>query len=434
MAESILAVVMAGGQGGRLRPLTDVRAKPAVAFGGIYRIIDFPLSNCINSDIRRVYVLTQYKSHSLSRHLKAGWSFLSRRLDQFIEEIPAQMQSGDRWYQGTADAVRQNLPLISAQKQRHTLVIPGDHIYKMDYRFMRDFHLSHNASLTIAAIRAPIEDARGRYGVIEVDDNWRMTGFEEKPDQPKPIEGTSDCLASMGIYLFDTELLEQLADTEFNDLSMQWIPQMVAEGKNVYAYDFAANNLIEEYEYDVEDGIRIQRLVPQSSDAGYWRDVGTIEALWSANLDLVSPRPLFNLYGEKWPLFNASTYFPPAKFVHEAPDRTGQAINSIVANGVILSGCLVRNSVLSAGIYVHSYSLIENSVMFGGTISGGKVTETVIGRGCRIRNAIIDKNVELRAGMVVGYDRQADLDHGFAVHPIGNGDDYIVVVPGNMRL
>ena len=431
MAQDILAVIMAGGQGGRLRPLTDLRAKPAVPFGGIYRIIDFSLTNCINSDIRKIFVLTQYKSNSLSRHLKSGWDFLSRRLDQYIEEIPAQMQSGDRWYQGTADAVRQNMPLIQSANQRYTLVIPGDHIYKMDYRFLRDFHASQEASLSVSAIRVPIEEARGRYGVMEVDENWRIIGFEEKPEHPKAIPGTGDCLASMGIYLFNTSLLRRLNENHVDDLSLQWIPQMVRDGARIYAYDYARLNQIQEYEYVVEDGERSRRLVPQSSDAGYWRDVGTIEALWSANLDLVSPRPLFNLYGEKWPLFSTSGFFPPAKFVHELPGRTGQANNSIVADGVILSGCLVRNSVLSSGLYVHSYSVIENSVLFGGSLSGGGLRETVIGRGCRIRNAIIDKNVELRAGMVVGYDRQQDIDHGFFVHPIGDGSDYVVVIPGN---
>jgi glucose-1-phosphate adenylyltransferase len=434
MAEDILAFVMAGGVGGRLRPLTDARAKPAVPFGGVYRIIDFPLSNCINSDIRQVYVLTQYKSHSLSRHLKSGWNFLSRRLDQFIDEIPAQMQRGRHWYEGTADAIRQNMHLVHGMHPRHVLVLPGDHIYKMDYRLMRDFHVERGATLTIAAVRINAAEARGRYGVMEVDDQWRIIGFEEKPDQPKTLPNSTDCLASMGVYLFETSDLGALIDNEINDLSQQLVPRMVASGTPVYAYDFAMHNCIEEYEYSTREGRRERHLVPMSSDAGYWRDVGTVEALWSANLDLVAPHPSFNLYGEKWPIFNDAPHFPPAKFVHELPDRTGQAHNAIVADGVILSGCLVRNSILSPGTYVHSYSLIESSILFGGSISGGRVTETVIGRGCRIRNAVVDKNVSLSANTVIGYDKAEDEARGLSVHPINDGPGHIVVVPRGKRL
>jgi glucose-1-phosphate adenylyltransferase len=276
MAEDILAFVMAGGIGGRLRPLTDARAKPAVPFGGVYRIIDFPLSNCINSDIRQIYVLTQYKSHSLSRHLKSGWNFLSRRLDQFIDEIPAQMQRGRHWYKGTADAIRQNMHLVQSTQPRHVLVLPGDHIYKMDYRLMRNFHVERGATLTIAAVRIPASEARGRYGVMQVDDQWRIVGFEEKPDDPKTLPNSTDCLASMGVYLFDTSNLGVLIDNDLNDLSQQIIPRMVDSGVPVFAYDFAIHNCIEEYEYISMDGHRERHLVPMSSDAGYWRDVGTI--------------------------------------------------------------------------------------------------------------------------------------------------------------
>ena len=433
MAEDILAFVMAGGVGGRLRPLTDVRAKPAVPFGGIYRIIDFPLSNCINSDIRRIFVLTQYKSHSLARHLKTGWNFLSRRLDQYIDEVPAQMQMGRHWYEGTADAIRQNMRLMEMTSPRHVLVLPGDHIYKMDYRFMKSFHEERQALLTIAAIRVEAEQARGNYGVMEVDEEGRIIGFEEKPERPKTIPGTSQCLASMGIYLFDTESLPALLDNDLVDFSRQVIPTMVDAGAPVYAYDFASRNTIQEYEYTSEEGERIRRLVPKSSDADYWRDVGTIEAFWGANLDLVSPHPRFNLYGERWPLFSMPENFPPAKFVHEAAGRTGQAHNSIVADGVILSGCLARNSILSPGIYVHSYTVIENTILFGGSIAGGNIIETNIGRGCRIRNAIVDKNVHLRGGSVIGYDRHDDRARGLSVHPISGSDDHIVVVPRDYR-
>ena len=434
MAEDILAFVMAGGVGGRLRPLTDARTKPAVPFGGIYRIIDFPLSNCINSDIRQVYVLTQYKSHSLSRHLNSGWNFLSRRLDQFIDEVPAQMQRGRHWYEGTADAIRQNMHLVDRIRPRHVLVLPGDHIYKMDYRFMKEFHQERGATLTIAALRVDADQARGRYGVMEVDPTGRIIDFQEKPGHPKTMPGSSQCLASMGIYLFDTAGLAEVVDNDLDDFSQQLIPRMVQAGLNVYAYDFVSHNRIEEYEYSTADGRRTRQLVPMSSDATYWRDVGTVEAFWHANLDLVAPRPSFNLYGERWPIFNDSPHFPPAKFVHEAPGRTGQAHNSIVADGVILSGCLARNSILSPGLYVHSYSLIENSILFGGSINGGRIIETTIGRDCRIRNAIIDKNAKIDSGTVIGYDRAADEARGLSVHPMGEGDDYIVVVPRGMRI
>ena len=438
MADDILAFVMAGGIGGRLRPLTDERAKPAVPFGGIYRIIDFPLSNCINSDVRRIYVLTQYKSHSLSKHLKSGWNFLSRRLDQFIEEVPAQMQLGQHWYQGTADAIRQNMHLVQETNPRHVLVLPGDHIYKMDYRLMRDFHVERNATLTIAAVRLKASEARGRYGVIEVDKYWRVISFEEKPDDPKTIPNSTDCLASMGVYLFETSHLASLVnvkvDQEVDDLSEHLIPRMVASQIPVFAYDFAVNNSIEDYEYTMCDGLRERHLVRMTSDAGYWRDVGTIEALWNANLDLVATRPSFNLYGQKWPIFNDVPHFPPAKFVHELPDRTGQAHNSIVSDGVILSGCLVRNSILSPGVYVHSYSLIDRSILFGGTITGGLLTETAVGRNCRIKNAIVDKNVKISAGTTIGYSKEDDEARGLTVSPIAGGADYIVVVPRGKQL
>ena len=437
MAEDIVAFVMAGGIGGRLKPLTDERAKPAVPFGGVYRIIDFPLSNCVNSDIRRVFVLTQYKSHSLSRHLKSGWDFLSRRLDQFIDEIPAQMQLGQQWYKGTADAIRQNKHLVEEMHPRHVLILPGDHIYKMDYRLMRDFHVERHATLTIAAVRINADEARGRYGVIEVDDRSRIIGFEEKPDNPKTLPNSNDCLASMGVYLFDsselTALVDDQVDDQVDDLSQHLIPRMVENGIPVYAYDFAANNCIEEYEYRVYEGFRERQLVKMASDAGYWRDVGTIEAFWSANLDLVAPHPSFNLFGEKWPIFNDVPHFPPAKFVHELPNRTGQAHNSIVSDGVIISGALVRNSILSPGTYIHSYTVIERSVLFGGSISGGIVTETTIGRNCRIRNAIVDKNVSLSAGTQIGFDRHDDAARGITVHPI-NDYDYIAVVPRGKKL
>jgi glucose-1-phosphate adenylyltransferase len=430
-----VAVVMAGGMGERLKPLTDVRAKPAVPFGGIYRIIDFTLSNCINSGVRRVFVLTQYKSNSLTSHLKTGWNFLSRRLDQFIDEIPAQMQMGSRWYKGTADAIRQNMTFIEENLPRLVLILSGDHIYKMDYRLMRAFHDEKEAQLSVAVLRVPAEVARGSLGVLEIDADSRIVGFEEKPKEPRCLPGTGDCLSSMGVYIFDYQALrEALADGDTDDFGAHVIPSMLAAGKPVYAYDFSTKNNIEEFQYTTRDGNRVKELVPRASDCDYWRDVGTLESYWAANLDLVSAQPKFSLYSEKWALFSSPTLFPPAKFVHELHGRTGTALNSITANGVIISGATVRYSVLSPGIYVHSFATIENSVLLGGSLRGGLITETSIGRRSRIRNAIIDKNVHLHSDTVIGYDREQDERRGLKTVSLTNSGDYIVVVAKDASL
>jgi glucose-1-phosphate adenylyltransferase len=427
--DDVIAMVMAGGMGERLRPLTDTRAKPAIPFGGIYRIIDFALSSCLNSGIRRVFVLTQYKSHSLSSHLKAGFGFLSRRLNQFIDEIPAQMQMGSHWYKGTADAIRQNVGFLAAAKPRLVLILAGDHIYKMDFRAMRRFHEEHGGCCTVGAVRVDPEVARGNLGTLEIQSDGRVTSFVEKPADPQPIAGTTQCLASMGIYLFNYDGLNDCLLQDYDDFGQHVIPAMLAKGLPVYAFDFNARNHIQEYEFSVRDGQRVKTLVARASDSDYWRDVGTLDSYWYANLDLVAPSPRFNLYGERWPLFSYPEHFPPAKFVHDSVGRVGQAHNSIVCDGVIISGATVKNSILSPGIYVHSYSLIESSVLMGGAIvEGGIITETAIGRRCRIKNAIIDKSVTLSEGTIIGYDRIADEARGLKTHPIGDGD-YIVVVP-----
>jgi glucose-1-phosphate adenylyltransferase len=427
--EETLAFVMAGGQGERLRPLTDVRAKPSVPFGGIFRIIDFTLSNCINSGIRRIYVLTQYKSHSLSSHLKTGWNLFSRRLDQFIDEVPAQQQLGRSWYQGTADAIRQNVHLLELKLPRLVLILSGDHIYKMDYRLLQSYHIDKRASLTIACVRLPAEEARESLGVMEVDTDGRIVGFEEKPKQPKTIPGTSDCLASMGIYLFDTDCLRKSLTNDLPDFGKHVIPLLLQQGMAVYAYDFTKLNKFAEWEYITHEGVRKKELVPVASDCDYWRDVGTLEQYWLANLDLVQPAPRFNLYGELFALFSSPDHFPPAKFVHETPGRTGVAVNSIVADGVIVSGATVRSSVLGCGVYLHSYALVERSVLLGGRLRGGIITETDIGRRCRVRNAIIDKNVRLSENTSIGYDRAEDERRGLKTVSIFGGSDHIVVVP-----
>jgi glucose-1-phosphate adenylyltransferase len=433
MPERTLAVIMAGGMGERLRPLTDVRAKPAVPFGAIFRIIDFTLSNCINSEIRQILVLTQYKSHSLSRHLSTGFNFLSQRLDEFIEEIPAQMQLGSQWYKGTADAIRQNLAFIDSVGSDHVLILAGDHIYKMDYRRLRRFHLERGAGLTVSVIRVPAAMAAGQYGVLEVDETGRIVGFEEKPDEPKCLPGSNLCMASMGIYIFEADTLHEWLDNDLVDFGKDIIPAMLKAGAPVYAFDFSTLNQIEDYVVLSGDGSWRKEL-RLTEDSGYWRDVGTLDSYWQANIDLVSAKPPFSLYGEQWPFFRSPTFFPPAKFVHEDAGRTGMAVNSIVAEGVIVSGALVRASVLGAGTIVHSHALVEHSVIFGGTIHKEKVLETSIGRHCRVRNAILDRKVILREGTTIGYDRADDERRGLRTQPIAGSSDYVVVVPRNAIL
>ncbi len=434
MGWDVLAVVMAGGMGERLRPLTDVRAKPAVPFGGIYRIIDFTLSNCINSGVRQIYVLTQYKSYSLSNHLGSGWDFLPRRLDQFVDEIPAQMQLGDAWYKGTADAIRQNVGFIRRTAPRLVLVLSGDHIYKMDYAAMCRFHDEKKAALTVSVVRVPAEVARGAYGVLEVDADYRIVGFEEKPARPKTLPGTDDCLASMGIYAFSTDVLRASLENDFEDFGKHVIPALVSSGQAVYAYDFTTLNTLSDFEYTSRDGYRAKHMVQRSSDSDYWRDVGTLDSLWSANLDLVATSPRFNLYGERWPIFNCPQHFPPAKFVHEMPGRVGQALNSVVSDGVIVSGGTVRHSVVGPGTHINSFALVESSVLMGGDLHGGLVKETSIGRACRVRNAIVDKSVTLSEGTVIGYDRAEDELRGLKTQTIAGTDDYVVVVGKGTKL
>ena len=427
MAKRTLAVIMAGGMGERLRPLTDARAKPAVPFGAIFRIIDFTLSNCINSEIRQILVLTQYKSHSLSRHLTTGFNFLPPRMDEFVEEIPAQMQLGNQWYKGTADAVRQNLGYINSIAADNLLILAGDHIYKMDYRLLRNYHEERGAALTVSVIRVPAAVAAGQYGVLEVDEQRRIIGFEEKPAEPKCLPGTTDCLASMGIYLFENGSLHRWLDNDLLDFGKDVIPAMVAAGEPVYAFDFSTLNQIQDYVATTIGERRVKELRPLE-DSGYWRDVGTLDALWQANIDLISVNPPFSLYGEAWPFFRCPTFFPPAKFVHEEGGRTGMAVRSIVAEGVIISGGLVRASVLSGGTIVHSHALVEYSVLFGGQIQGKRVLDTSIGRNCKVRNAIIDRNVTLREGTIIGYNRDEDDRRGLKTATIPGTNEYVVAV------
>lgn len=427
MAKRTLAVVMAGGMGERLRPLTDVRAKPAVPFGAIFRIIDFTLSNCINSDIRQIFVLTQYKSHSLSRHLTTGFNFLAPRLDEFIEEIPAQMQLGNQWYKGTADAIRQNLSFIDSVAADNLLILAGDHIYKMDYRLLRQFHDQQGAAMTVSVIRVPASVAAGQYGVLEVDEDWRIVGFEEKPKEPKCIPGTTDCLASMGIYLFENQSLHRWLDNDLLDFGKDVIPAMVKAGEPVYAFDFSTRNIIEDFVM-VQHGEQWVKELGCTEDSGYWKDVGTLDSFWQANIDLVSVKPPLSLYGERWPFFRSPTFFPPAKFVHEDGGRTGMAVRSLIAEGVIVSGSMIRASVVAGGTIVHSHAVVEYSVLFGGQMHKDRVLETSIGRHCKVRNAILDRHVTLREGTVIGYNRDDDERRGLKTVTIAGTNEYVVAV------
>jgi len=398
----VLAMVLAGGRGERLYPLTRDRAKPAVTFGGIYRIIDFTLSNCINSDIRRIYVLTQYRSISLHRHIQFGWSILSAPLGEFIEIIPAQQRIDEHWYQGTADALFQNIYTLQEGMPDLVLILSGDHIYKMDYRKMVASHLEKGADLTVAAIRTGREHSR-EFGVIEVDRDWRIIGFDEKPEEPKTIPGDPEgILASMGVYVFNMELLvkrliEDARADSSHDFGRDIIPSMIGKDR-VFAFDF------------------------RQGDRGgtkYWRDVGTIDAYYDANMDLISVTPQLNLYDAEWPILTYQPPYPPAKTVWAEEARMGTALNSIVSNGCIISGGSVKRSILSPNVMIHSHAEIEDSILLEGVD---------IGRYGKIRRTIVDKEVRIPQGMEIGYNLNEDARR-FTVTASG-----IVVVPKGIRL
>ena len=401
-------MILAGGEGTRLAPLTSVRAKPAVPFGGNYRIIDFVLNNFVNSDLLQIFVLTQFKSHSLLKHLSRSWR-VTGLTSRFIDPIPAQMQTGKHWYQGTADAIFQNVNLIEGMDPEIVCVFGGDHIYKMDIRQMIDFHRSSEALLTVAAIPVPVDQA-DQFGVIEVDERGKMIGFQEKPKKdPKTIPGRPGyVLASMGNYVFDAKTLVKCLkeDAEskdsLHDFGHNIIPMLFETG-DVYVYDFSTNTIREE---------------PESSQ-GYWRDVGTIDSFYEANMDLISVTPPIDLYNKHWPLRCYHPPVPPAKFVHDEANRTGQAISSMVASGSIISGSIVYNSVLGYNNRVHSHSYVEKSVVMG---------NCNIGRGCRILRAIIDKDVTIAADTVIGEDPFQDRER-FQVSKEG-----VVVIPKGSRI
>lgn len=378
-----LGILLAGGQGERLWPLTRDRAKPAVPFGGAYRIIDFTLSNCINSDLRRVFILTQYKALSLNRHIRQGWSDLVG-LGEFIEVIPPQMRVSQHWYRGTADAVFQNIYSIGSERSNYVIVLSGDHIYKMDYKKMLQQHVDSGADVTVATIEADPADAANSFGVIETDEHWRIVGFQEKPAEPKRSRhNPAKVNASMGVYIFNTQLLIPIliADAEdpasSHDFGKDVIPRIFPKYR-VYAYNFIDEN---------------------KKEALYWRDVGTIDAYYEANMDLTAVSPVFNLYDKSWPLRTWEQQYPPAKFLFADEDRMGVALDSIIASGSIISGGRVRRAVIGYDVRVNSYCEVDNAILFN---------HVNVGRYSRIRNAIIDRHVVLPERTTIGYDLDAD--------------------------
>jgi glucose-1-phosphate adenylyltransferase len=385
-----LGVLLAGGAGERLFPLTRDRAKPAVPFGGNYRIIDITLSNCINSDLRRVYILTQYKALSLNRHIREGWTgIVAQELGEFIEILPPMQRVSANWYMGTADAVYQNIYSIGAEQPKHVLILSGDHIYKMNYGLMLDHHVDAGADVTLATL--PIRpDEVSRFGVVEVSRTGEVVGFQEKPKTTTLRSPFNPSMvdASMGIYLFNTDVLlpALMKDAEDpnskHDFGHNILPGILGRYK-ISAYNFVDEN---------------------KQNALYWRDVGTLEAYFDANMDVASVSPILNLYDKAWPMRTRQRQYPPAKFVFGEPGRTGMAINSVISAGCIVSGAVVRNSVLSQDVRVNSYAEVESSIIF---------THVDIGRHCRIRRAIIDRDVHLPEGTVIGYDREEDRRNYF---------------------
>ncbi len=402
--KDVLAIIMAGGKGERLAPLTADRSKPSVPFGGIYRLVDITLSNCINSSIYKIMVLPQYKSQSLVDHLEAGWNIFSYDLGHYLRIVSPQMRMGDKWYQGTADSVRQNAYLLERDRQTsHVLILSGDHVNKMDYAAFRRYHEESGADLTISAIEVDRMSARA-FGVMEVNEDFDIVAFHEKPPEPVCIPGDPErALASMGIYLFKKELmLHVLNEGAGTDFGHDIIPNLLGKAK-VKAYPYRARNILSEYTYvNQADGRRERVLDPHAKDSGYWRDVGNLDSYWNANMDLCGVEPYFNLYGELWPIHTHQRQLPPAKFIFSAekadPPRAGKALDSLVGQGCIVSG-LVRNSVLSPNVVVRSYAVVDESVI---------LDDVTVGRGCRLRKVIVDKANHIPEGVHIGYDPHED--------------------------
>jgi glucose-1-phosphate adenylyltransferase len=381
--DDTLVILLAGGAGERLYPLTKERAKPAVYFGGPYRIIDFTLSNCINSGLRRIFIATQYKSLSLNRHIRMGWNVVSEELGEFIEILPPQKRVGEHWYLGTADAVYQNLYSITREAPSHVIVLSGDHVYKMDYSKMLRFHVEKHADVTLAAIEVPLAAGR-RFGIVSIDPSERVIDFQEKPEHPTPVPGSSDvALASMGIYIFKAEVLVDALERDAansdsqHDFGRDIIPSLIHTAP-VYSYRFYDEN---------------------KKAAKYWRDIGTLDAYFEASMDLCQVNPEFNLYDPEWPLRTYQPQAPPAKFVFAEPQRCGHALDSIVSSGCIISGSRVVGSILCPNVRVHSFCEIDQSILMPGVR---------VGRHARIRRAIIDRDVLIPRGALIGYDLEED--------------------------
>jgi glucose-1-phosphate adenylyltransferase len=391
LTRGTLALILAGGQGSRLHELTHWRAKPALYFGGKFRIIDFPLSNCINSGVRRIGVLTQYKAHSLIRHLVQGWSGFQAGTNEFVEILPASQRVGGEWYRGTADAVYQNLDIIRTHAPRFVLILSGDHIYKMDYGPLLASHVEKLADMTVSCIEVPIEEAAGALGVMTVDEDGRVIAFDEKPENPAPLPGRADvCLASMGNYVFNTDFLyEQVikdADTPGtqHDFGRNIIPSIIDDYR-VFAYPFRDE---------------------QTGGQAYWRDVGTLGAFWLANMELMEVEPPLNLYDKTWPIFTHQRQAPPAKFVFDDVDRRGEAIQSMVSGGCVVSGAHVEKSLLFSYCQIEPYSFVSESVV---------LPDVRIGQHCRIKRAIIDRGCVIEDGTVIGENHDDDRARGFRV-------------------
>ncbi len=381
--DDILVIVLAGGAGERLYPLTKERAKPAVYFGGPYRIIDFTLSNCINSGLRRIFIATQYKSLSLNRHIRMGWNVVSEELGEFIEILPPQTRVGEHWYLGTADAVFQNLYSLDREAPKHVIVLSGDHVYKMDYAKMLRFHIERNADVTLAAIEVPLPEA-SRFGILSVDQSDRVVGFEEKPARPTPVPGSPDVtLASMGIYIFKADVLVRALEDDATRADSQH-----DFGRNIIPSLFGSAPVLVYRFYD-----------ENKKAAKYWRDIGTLDAYYEANMDLCHVNPEFNLYDPEWPMRTHQIQAPPAKFVFADTGRCGQALDSIISAGCIISGSRVSGSVLCPNVRVHSFCEIDQSILMPGVR---------IGRHARIRRAIIDRDVFIPRGALIGHNEAED--------------------------
>ncbi|KOR30205.1 glucose-1-phosphate adenylyltransferase [Achromatium sp. WMS1] len=395
-----LAIILAGGRGSRLQHLTRWRAKPAVPFGGKFRIIDFPLSNCVNSGIRRIGVLTQYKAHSLILHIQKGWGFLRGELSEFVELWPAQQRIASTWYTGTADAVYQNLDIIRNHDPEYVLILAGDHVYKMDYEAMISFHVRTKADMTVGCIEADLMAAKS-LGVMEIDNDHRIQNFQEKPSFPKPLPGRSDvALTSMGIYLFNTKfLIEQLTKDS-----------MTSESSHDFGKDIIPS-IIKSYR------IMAHPFINRQGTQAYWRDVGTIDAFWEANLELTKVTPPLNLYDRNWPIWTYQEQLPPAKFVFNDNNRRGTAVDSMVSGGCIISGSKISNSLLFSNVRINSFSNVTYSVI---------LPDVNVSRHCRISKAIIDQGVTIPEGTIIGEDPEQDAQR-FYISPNG-----IVLVTGDM--